>query len=146
MKMINWRFIKFCIVGTINTAIDTTSFVLLRLAELSLIGANLISTSLGITASYFLNTRYTFKTQALSKKQIFMYFGITLLGLWVVQPAVIALIMRIEEHFLVTSYLVSNFSIFASYKEILSNLIPKIAGVVISVVWNYTCYSRIVFK
>lgn len=55
------EFIRFCIVGVLNTAIDMGLFALLtRLLELDPLLANLISFSSGATNSFLLNKYWTF--------------------------------------------------------------------------------------
>lgn len=139
---INWRFFRFCMVGVINTSIDATVFVGLRLLIMPLLLANLISTSMGIIASYALNTRYTFKVHSLSKKRAIAYFAITLFGLWVVQPIVIQFLMDVDDKYSFTSYIVH----FTGHTVAISNLFPKLSAIGVSTIWNYFLYSRIVFK
>jgi putative flippase GtrA len=136
------RFFRFCTVGIINTMIDTTAFVGLRLLGLPLFFANFISTSLGITASYTLNTRYTFKASSLSNRHKLIFLAVTLFGLWVIQPIMIKLMVDLDGQISYTSYIVH----FTRHATVISNIIPKLSGVGASMFWNYLCYSRIIFK
>ena len=81
----------------------------------------------------FANKKYTFKSTSQNLKKQFLLFAIvTLFGLWVIQTIIIAIITPIFINF--------------GLNKSLALLISKLAATVVSLVWNYVLYSRIVFK
>ena len=125
--------IRFVAVGGINTAIDFGVLFLLRTLGLPVVPANIISTSCAFCFSFFANKKYTFKTtDANVRREIILFIAVTAFGLWVLQTVVIQLIT----YALSGSYLSDNAIL----------LIAKLLATVVSLIWNYTMYSRIVFK
>jgi len=137
------QFLTFCVIGLINTAVDTAIFVSLREAEFSILIANIISTSFGLAISLALNYRYTFKsTQRLGGPTIGLYIAVTLIGLWVLQPLTIALLIHINS----TVDYIGFVSRLIGDSQILYNVIPKLGSIGITLIWNYLWYSRVIFK
>jgi putative flippase GtrA len=54
------QFMKFCLVGVLNTGIDFSIFTLLHLAGLPYLAAQAISYTCGVFNSYFINRSWTF--------------------------------------------------------------------------------------
>ncbi|MFZ3009403.1 MAG: GtrA family protein [Candidatus Microsaccharimonas sp.] len=128
--------IRFGIVGGANTALDFLLLFILVGFGLDKIPANYISTSVALMFSFFVNRSFTFKNKAGSAKkqllQLALFIGITLVGLWVIQPLIILGI---------GSLLAST-----GWSESLILLIAKLIATVASLIWNYVFYSRLVFK
>jgi putative flippase GtrA len=79
------------------------------------------------------NKSFTFKSKSgNAKKQFALFIIITLIGLWILQPLVIEGISRLLEPY--------------NLNEQLVLLVAKLAATVVSLIWNYLLYSRIVFK
>lgn len=55
------QFLRFCIVGLGNTAVDFTAFFLLNQAGLAYLFAQVLSYSAGVVNSYILNRKWTFR-------------------------------------------------------------------------------------
>ena len=124
--------LRFGLVGIANTVIDFgILFTLTNLGIPSLI-SNIFSTSAAFTFSFFANKTFTFKAKSTTKKQFLLFIGITLFGLWGIQTAVIWAINSL----LATSGLEHNLVL----------LISKLSATIASLVWNYSLYSRVVFK
>lgn len=124
--------IRFGLVGAANTFIDFgILFTLTSLGIPSLI-SNIFSTSAAFTFSFFANKTFTFKTKNTTKKQFLLFIVITLFGLWGVQTAVIWTVGVL----LAGSGLEKNFVL----------LVSKLLATIASLIWNYTLYSRVVFK
>jgi len=118
---------RFLIVGSTNTVLD---FGILFSLTIFL---NIPTTFVAFLFSFFANKKYTFKSTSQNlKKQFLLFAAITLFGLWVIQTIIIAIITPI-------------FISFGLNKS-LALLISKLAATVVSLVWNYVLYSRIVFK
>jgi gtrA-like protein len=115
----------FAAIGALNTAIDITIYTLLIWLTAPLLLAVIISTTAGMIGSYILNRRFTFKT---NRQPIVQFIGITLAGLWVIQPTAIWLLIQL---FGITSTLDLSMA--------------KLAASSISLAWNFVWY-RIVFR
>ncbi len=126
--------LRFTIVGSINTVIDfSILFTLTTLFNVPKELANFISTSVSFLFSFFANKKYTFKSTSKNLKRQFLLFTIvTLFGLWVIQTIIIAAITPVF----------TNLGINKPVALLISKLIATAA----SLIWNYTLYSRVVFK
>jgi len=125
--------IRFGIVGAGNTAFDFAVLFLLVFLGVDKIVANYISTGVAFILSFFVNKSFTFKSKGGNvKKQFALFIIITIIGLWVIQPLVIAGI---------TAVLASS-----SLNDSIILFIAKIVATVASLIWNYLFYSRLVFK
>lgn len=67
IKLKHVRFLRFCIVGLANTAIDFSTFFLLNMAGLPYLIAQAAAYSTGVVNSFFLNRRWTFKMTGKAK-------------------------------------------------------------------------------
>jgi putative flippase GtrA len=124
---------RFLVVGGANTAIDFGLLFLLKAFGLPAISANIISTTTAFCFSFFANKKYTFKTSDTNiKREIALFIVVTLFGLWVLQTLVIGA---------VTSFLQNT-----SLSQEVLLLIAKLCATIVSLIWNYVMYSRVVFK
>ena len=126
--------LRFTIVGSINTVIDfSILFTLTTLFNVPKELANFISTFVAFLFSFFANKKYTFKSTSKNlKKQFLLFTIVTLFGLWVIQTIIIAAITPVF----------TNLGVNKPVDLLISKLIATIA----SLIWNYTLYSRVVFK
>lgn len=125
--------IKFGIVGVANTALDFAILFLLVAVGLDKIPANFVSTGVAFIFSFFVNKSFTFKSKGGNvKKQFLIFLGITIVGLWIIQPLIIGSLSNL----LAGTHWASGIILF----------IAKIIATVASLVWNYILYSRFVFK
>lgn len=125
--------LRFVLVGICNTTIDFSLLFTLKALGLPVIPANIVSTTAAFCFSFFANKKYTFKnTETNLKRQIPLFIIVTLSGLWGVQTFII---------FVTSSLLASS-----GLQEGLILLFAKIVATIASLLWNYTFYSRFVFK
>lgn len=126
--------LRFAIVGGVNTALDfSILFILTMLFNIPKELANFISTSVSFLFSFFANKKYTFKSTSKNlKRQFLLFTAVTLFGLWVIQTIIITAITPVF----------TNLGINKSAALLISKLIATAA----SLIWNYTLYSRVVFK
>ena len=119
------QFIKFCIVGFINTCIDIgIYFVLTRYAHLPILLANTISFSTAVVNSYFLNKLWTFNDKGKANPRQFVKFlGVSIIGLGINDAVVVILV---------------KFGLF--------DLFAKVGAVGISLVWNFIANKFFTFK
>lgn len=125
--------LRFGTVGAANTAIDFGLLFILRSLGLPVISANIISTTVAFCFSFFANKKYTFKSKGGNvKRELLLFVIVTLFGLWVLQNVIMQLILLP----LSTTGIASETSL----------LIAKVLATLVSLVWNYVMYSRVVFK
>ena len=126
--------LRFAIVGGVNTALDfSILFTLTMLFNIPKELANFISTSVSFLFSFFANKKYTFKSTSKNLKRQFLLFTVvTLFGLWVIQTIIITAITPVF----------TNLGINKPAALLISKLIATAA----SLIWNYTLYSKVVFK
>jgi putative flippase GtrA len=125
--------IRFGIVGIANTALDFILLFLFVGLGVDKIVANYFSTSIAFIFSFFVNKKFTFKnTDGNVKRQFALFILVTIIGLWVIQPLVIAAVTSIP--------------VDASWPKEGILFIAKVIATVASLIWNYLFYSRLVFK
>lgn len=126
--------LRFTIVGSINTVIDfSILFTLTTLFNVPKELANFISTFVAFLFSFFANKKYTFKSTSKNlKKQFLLFTIVTLFGLWVIQTIIITAITPVF----------TNLGVNKPAALLISKLIATAA----SLIWNYTLYSKVVFK
>ena len=126
--------LRFAIVGGVNTALDfSILFTLTMFIGIPKELANFISTFVAFLFSFFANKKYTFKSTSKNlKKQFLLFTIVTLFGLWVIQTIIIATITPIF----------TNIGVNKPAALLISKLIATVA----SLIWNYTLYSKVVFK
>lgn len=126
--------LRFAIVGSINTVIDfSILFTLTTLFNVPKELANFISTFVAFLFSFFANKKYTFKSTSKNlKRQFLLFTAVTLFGLWVIQTIIITAITPVF----------TNLGVNKPAALLISKLIATAA----SLIWNYTLYSKVVFK
>lgn len=125
--------LRFAIVGFANTGIDFgVLFALVNLVKLPIFYSNIASTSVALTFSFFVNKKFTFKdTSSRARVQLAKFLVITLFGLWIVQPIIIALS--------------SSMFVYADINDNAKLLIGKLLASCFTLVWNYLMYRKFVF-
>ena len=125
--------IRFILVGGINTAIDFGLLFLLKALGLPTVPANIISTTAAFCFSFFANKKYTFKSSNTNiAREITLFVAVTLFGLWVLQTLVIQLVVP--------------FVAPIGWPSDVNVLIAKLCATVVTLIWNYLMYSRVVFN
>ncbi len=139
------RRVRFLIAGLLNTALD---FVLLNAlilaAHMPVLAANLISVTVGITISYFLNHFFVFRHgEAVTIGRFVMFFAVTGFSSLLLQSGVIWLFERGFDTTFGRSLLMFGTS---AEQEFLEINIAKATAVLIGLVWNFTLYRLVVFR
>lgn len=125
--------LKFAIVGGANTALDFLILFLLVASGLNAITSNYISTGIAFIFSFFVNKSFTFQNKSKKiLKQFALFIAVTIFGLWVIQPIIIA------------GFIAATESLAWEAAAVL--FIAKIIATLASLVWNYLWYSKVVFK
>ena len=87
---------KFGVVGALNTLIDFVLYnVLSTFLKLTLVQANIISTTIAMIFSFTANKKLVFKSQGAVLKQGILFFAVTAFGLYVLQTGTIKLLTDI---------------------------------------------------
>ena len=124
---------RFLVVGAVNTALDFGLLIGLTGLGLASIPANFISTAVAFLFSFSANRRYTFQaTSGHVGKQITLFIVVTFFGLWAIQPVIILL---------VEPQIISLGS-----SEWIALITAKLLATIVTMVWNFVLYSRVVFK
>ena len=125
--------LKFALVGGANTALDFLILFLLVGTGLNAIASNYISTGVAFIFSFFVNKSFTFNNKSKKVlKQFALFIAVTIFGLWVIQPVIIAGIIVATQTL--------------AWESAAVLFIAKIIATLASLVWNYLWYSKVVFK
>ncbi len=144
-KLLQHEKVRFVIAGVGNTLLD---FLILNILVFifgfyALVG-NILSVTIGITVSYFLNHYFVFQ----SKKQInlrayLLFFCVTGFSSLVIQ----SLIIFGFEVLFRSSFGHSLFMIGSLYDHAALQLnIAKATAVLLGMVWNFTLYKHVIFR
>lgn len=128
---------RFLLVGCANASIDAGVYLALRAIGLELLVANVISTTCGLIFSFFANRSFTFGVRSSSARttiwQAVSFFVVVGIGLWIIQPAVIA----------VAGWLLGQ---WLDLPQWASDLVAKAAAIGVALVWNYALFHLVVFR
>lgn len=127
----NSKVVRFAVIGGINTLLDFSILLLLsRVFGVPVVVANIISTSVAFVFSFIMNKKYTFKTSGSNvRRELILFIAVTLFGLWVLQNVVIWLVIPL----------------LVAFSPQIQLLGAKLVATVVSLVWNYLMYDRVVF-
>jgi putative flippase GtrA len=142
---------KFGAVGLFNTILDFTIYnVLSGIFGFPIIFANLISTTITMIISFFANRNLVFnaKNTGSTSKQAVLFLVVTAFGLYVLQLGVLhflTVVWLAPVHAAVT--IVHGIGLASIFKDqFVINNTAKILGTLVSLIWNYFMYKRVVFK
>ena len=143
-KLWNYKKVRYLCVGSFNSLADLAVLnTLVFVAHSPVWVANLVSVSVGISFSYFLNHLIVFRHQAsLSSKMFAKFFVVTGVSVIFVQTAVIYLTRPLYRHLVQSLHQASLIHIEAK----LTLNMAKVTAILVGMVWNYTFYSRVIFR
>lgn len=120
------QFIKFAIVGSINTSIDYLGFAaLVTWTHIPYLLANVMTFSVAATNSYILNRRWTFRSaDPRWQRQAVAFFSVMAVGLGLNSLALYLFVDHAHIH----------------------KLIAKAMGIVIVLFWNFFASRFLVFR
>lgn len=119
------QFLKFSLVGGLNTVLDTVLYILLtRVFLLHYLLANVISFVASATNSFFLNRKFTFKVKE-KKKYDYTKFLFVALGGLLISESVLYVVVSLFE---------------------LSDIYGKLLAIFFTVLWNFFGAKLFVFK
>lgn len=123
--------LRFIAIGVLNTLIDFAVLIALTQAGLGIVLANIIATSVALTFSFVMNRRFTFRSEGNRWAEALKFLAVTLFGLWVLQTLVLVVLTGMFEMW---------------FDEPVALVGAKIAATIVSTVWNYLLYDRLVFR
>lgn len=135
-------FVIFCVIGTINTLVDLIIFLSLQASGVTILLANIISTSIALALSYILNKRFTFRPSSASNRAVIPFVAVTLTGLWILQPVIIYGVINILDIQVFRNFLNPLYTDYAA----LQSFVGKLVATPASLIWNYVLYKNLVFK
>lgn len=140
---------RFAIVGIFNTILDFSILNFLVFGfSFTKFQANIVSASIAMLVSYYLNHRFVFKQLGPRSWQKFMIFIlITASGLYLVQNLIIFLLAHKLNEPGDSIYIMINLLIGDVFsKDIVILNFAKAVATIASMSWNYILYSKFVFK
>jgi len=72
------EFVRFCLVGTVNTGVDFTVFTVLSNMGVLLLVAQCVSYTCGVLNSFLLNRTWTFRRRGQSTGQLIRFLALNL--------------------------------------------------------------------
>lgn len=126
------QLLRFGVIGGVNTILDFGLLFFFQSLGLPISLANIMSTGIAFVFSFFANKNYTFhSTSSNILREMTLFIVVTLFGLWVIQTGIIQWILPFATNTLHNK----DVALFAS----------KLVATVVSMVWNYILYDRLVF-
>jgi putative flippase GtrA len=140
---------KFGAVGVINTLLDFSIFnVLSSFLRLTLIEANIISTTVAMIFSFTANRHVVFKrdngTGSVWREAV-IFFAVTAFGLYVLQTGTIKLLTEVWLAPIGLMLGVFHMLGVTHHDQFLAKNGAKAAATIVSLAWNYVMYRRVVF-
>jgi putative flippase GtrA len=118
------------LIGGFNTVLDVALFtVLANVIYLHPILANMISTVIVMTGSFFLNYHFVFRSNERKAKSAVQFVAATLFNAWVVQSAIIWIAINVGDAII--------------YNPEMLNFLAKLCGTGVGMISNYLCYHFI---
>lgn len=144
-KLLRSDKVRFLVVGSFNTALD---FILLNcfvvLFHLPVLGANILSVTVGIIISYILNHHFVFRSdEKLSFKKFLSFFVVSGFSSLILQSLVIWSVEQVTGSQFGRSLLLLNY--LNQHPQIELN-VAKAAAVGVGMVWNFIAYKYVIFK
>ena len=124
---------RFIFTGGLNTLIDVTLFALFANGMgLHPVVASICSTGLTLIFSYFMNHYFVFRSQRKQRQTAVQFLAVTLFNVWVIQSTIIFIVLH--------SF---GFIQFFQEHQWTFNMVAKLCGVAVSMVFNYIGYKMI---
>jgi putative flippase GtrA len=133
--------LRFLIVGITNTLLDLLIFALLaNVLKLTPITSNIISVSIVVIVSFYLNYYFVWRSKKSKLKTAPQFIAVSLFTGYVIQSGVIWLLIK-----LLNSFWIFDTGIFNIPGADLLNLFAKCCGIAAALVVNFIAY-RFIFK
>lgn len=137
---------KFGLVGILNTLIDFFLYnVLSGGLKLSLVQANIISTTVAMLFSFAANKKLVFKSNGAVVRQSVLFFIVTAFGLYVLQTGTIKFLTDIWLGPIALGLAAAHTLGIHGHDQFLVKNGAKAVGTIVSLTWNYVMYKKVVF-
>lgn len=125
--------LRFLLIGSINTALDLSLFMLFaNIFGVYAVFASILSTGITLIFSFFMNHHFVFKSQKRRRNTLIAFITVTLFNVWIIQSSVIYVVLHsIEATGMLKDHLWT------------LNLVAKLCGVAVSTILNYFSYKSI---
>jgi len=139
---------KFGLVGIANTVIDFAGYnILSSAAGLSLVQANIISTSIAMIISFAANKKVVFeKHHGSLTRQAVLFFLVTAFGLYVIQTGTIKFLTDVWLAPVTLALAAAHTLHITGHDELLIKNGAKAFATILSLTWNYIMYKKVVFS
>ncbi|MDF2460859.1 MAG: rane protein of unknown function [Candidatus Saccharibacteria bacterium] len=138
---------KFGAVGVFNTVLDFALYNLLSTLGLTLIQANIISTTIAMMFSFMANKKLVFKKHdGHMGKQAVAFLAITAFGLYVLQNGAIHILTEVWTLPIDIGLAIAHSLGITGHDEFLIKNGAKAAATLLSLSWNYVMYKKVVFR
>jgi len=143
------KLTRFLTVGVFNTAFDLSllnAFVFLL--HIPLLAANLISASISISTSYFLNHHIVFRSPEQHELKRFLhFFAVTGIGILGIQTLVIYTVSHLlSPHDAALTRVFREIGFRHITGRLVDLNIAKLCAVAAAMAWNFSIYHFVVFK
>lgn len=144
LSLLSGKQLRFIVAGLLNTLIDFTVFnIVLHVFDAKIWLANVCSTTIAMIISFAINKNIVFgDRKRFSHLQFTTFILITAIGLWGIQTLAIVGINS------VLNILASGTAHASKDSTLIRWVIPNIAkgvATIISAIWNYFWYDRVIF-
>lgn len=137
---------KFGAVGGLNTLIDFGLYNLLSsFFKLTLVQANIISTTVAMLFSFAANKKLVFQSKGAVVKQGVLFFLVTAFGLYILQTGTIKLLTEVWLAPVALGVAAAHLIGIHGHDQFLIKNGAKAIGTVVSLTWNYIMYKKVVF-
>ncbi|HVQ44801.1 MAG TPA: GtrA family protein [Candidatus Saccharimonadia bacterium] len=144
------RFSKFGLVGALNTLIDFAVFNFLSsIFRFTLIQSNIVSTTVAMLFSFTANRHLVFKKDNGNGsvwRQGIIFFAVTAFGLYVLQTVTIKLLTEIWLAPIGLGLAAAHMLGIFGHDQFLAKNGAKAIATIVSLVWNYIMYKKVVFS
>lgn len=141
------RIGQFGLVGIANTLIDFGLFnVLSAPGRLTLVQANLISTTVAMIISFFANRRLVFREHTGPFwRQVVLFYAVTAFGLYLLQTGTIKLLTEWWLGPVSLAVSAAHMLGVSRHDQFIIKNTAKLIGTIVSLAWNYVTYKTVVF-
>lgn len=148
-KLWGVKVTRFAAVGVFNTLFDISILnTLVFLGQVPPLAANLVSASISMSGSYFLNHHIVFKSkESHSFIRFAHFFAVTGIGILGLQTLVIFLVTHfLGPHDASITHLLRSLGFKHITGRAVDLNIAKLLAVAIGMVWNFLIYHFVIFK
>ena len=137
---------RFGLVGIINTVLDFAIENFLHFAlSFSPVVAGVISGTIAMINSFFLNQRFTFKAKKTEPKKVVYFFAITLFGIYVIRSLILKLLTEVWLWPAQTVYTITHALHLPFSQQFVTNNFALGVAIFVVLFYNYIMYKKFVF-